>query len=90
MGFQEDDLATLAAQQYFIEEGLLDVSRLESQLHNYLPDFELNGKEMAKERWIQAIMYQYRKVSQFRARGVSPLISLISEVWCQSSITSPC
>lgn len=58
---KEDDLATLAAQQYFIEEGLLDVSRLESQLHNYLPDFELNGKEMAKERWIQAIMYQYRK-----------------------------
>lgn len=71
MGFQEDDLATLAAQQYFIEEGLLDVSRLESQLHNYLPDFELNGKEMAKERWIQAIMYQYRKVSQFRAQGLA-------------------
>ncbi|KAK6015900.1 myTH4 domain protein, partial [Ostertagia ostertagi] len=58
---KEDDLASLAAQQYFIEEGLLDVNRLESQLHNYLPDFELNGKEMAKERWIQAIMYHYRR-----------------------------
>ncbi|KAK5978240.1 hypothetical protein GCK32_007754, partial [Trichostrongylus colubriformis] len=58
---KEDDLASLAAQQYFIEEGLLDLNRLESQLHNYLPDFELNGKEMARERWIQAIMYHYRK-----------------------------
>ncbi|EPB77555.1 myosin head [Ancylostoma ceylanicum] len=58
---QEDDLAALAAQQYFVEEGPLDVNRLESQLHNYLPDFELNGKEMARERWIQSIMYHYRK-----------------------------
>ncbi|XGW09151.1 hypothetical protein V3C99_011454 [Haemonchus contortus] len=58
---KEDDLASFAAQQYFIEEGLLDVNRLESQLHNYLPDFELNGKELARERWIQAIMYHYRK-----------------------------
>ncbi|EYB92469.1 hypothetical protein Y032_0193g1385 [Ancylostoma ceylanicum] len=58
---KEDDLAALAAQQYFVEEGPLDVNRLESQLHNYLPDFELNGKEMARERWIQSIMYHYRK-----------------------------
>ncbi|WKX93477.1 hypothetical protein Q1695_011059 [Nippostrongylus brasiliensis] len=58
---KEDDLASLAAQQYYIEEGLLDVNRLESQLHNYLPDFELNGKELAKERWIQIIMYHYRR-----------------------------
>ncbi|KHJ85932.1 FERM protein [Oesophagostomum dentatum] len=58
---KEDDLAVLAAQQYFVEEGPLDVNRLESQIHNYLPDFELNGKEMARERWIQSIMYHYRK-----------------------------
>ncbi|CAI4233127.1 unnamed protein product [Auanema sp. JU1783] len=58
---KEDDLATLAAQQYFIDEGALDVNRLESQLHNYLPDVELNGKEMARERWTQLIMHQYRK-----------------------------
>ncbi|CAJ0605304.1 unnamed protein product [Cylicocyclus nassatus] len=58
---KEDDLAVLAAQQYFIEEGPLDVNRLESQLHNYLPDAELNGKEMAREKWIQSIMYHYRK-----------------------------
>ncbi|KIH54034.1 myTH4 domain protein [Ancylostoma duodenale] len=64
---KEDDLAALAAQQYFVEEGPLDVNRLESQLHNYLPDFELNGKEMARERWIQSIMYQYR-----RKFGVNP------------------
>ncbi|RCN35550.1 myTH4 domain protein [Ancylostoma caninum] len=64
---QEDDLAALAAQQYFVEEGPLDVNRLESQLHNYLPDFELNGKEMARERWIQSIMYHYR-----RKFGVNP------------------
>ncbi|KIH64464.1 myosin head [Ancylostoma duodenale] len=64
---KEDDLAALAAQQYFVEEGPLDVNRLESQLHNYLPDFELNGKEMARERWIQSIMYHYR-----RKFGVNP------------------
>ncbi|KAJ1347387.1 hypothetical protein KIN20_002426 [Parelaphostrongylus tenuis] len=58
---KEGDMASLAAQQYCIEEGPFDVNRLESQIHNYLPDFELNGKELAKERWIQAVMYHYRR-----------------------------
>ncbi|PIO53290.1 hypothetical protein TELCIR_25382, partial [Teladorsagia circumcincta] len=87
---KEDDLASLAAQQYFIEEGLLDVNRLESQLHNYLPDFELNGKEMAKERWIQAIMYHYRRVRKHSARVFAVAlrrIHFLAEIWHQSTIT---
>uniref|UniRef100_A0A1I7WWK0 Myosin motor domain-containing protein n=1 Tax=Heterorhabditis bacteriophora TaxID=37862 RepID=A0A1I7WWK0_HETBA len=58
---KDDDLAMLVAEQYYIDEGTMEVSRLEAQLTNYLPDFELLGKEMAKEKWIQAIMHQYRK-----------------------------
>lgn len=89
---QEDDLAALAAQQYFVEEGPLDVNRLESQLHNYLPEFELNGKEMARERWIQSIMYHYRKVHHREIvpeiyRTIEVFFSAL-EVWRQSSVTA--
>ncbi|VDM53445.1 unnamed protein product [Angiostrongylus costaricensis] len=58
---KEDELASLVAQQYYVEEGPLDVNRLENQIHNYLPDFELRGKEFVKERWTQTVMYHYRR-----------------------------
>ncbi|CAD6187198.1 unnamed protein product [Caenorhabditis auriculariae] len=58
---KDDDLAALCAQEYYIDEGNMEVSKLEAQLSNYLPDDELSGKDMAVERWTQTIMHQYRK-----------------------------
>ena len=63
---KDEDLAMLCAQQYYVDEEAMDVSKLESHLNNYLPDFAFSGKEMAKEKWIQSIMHQYRKVCFFR------------------------
>ncbi|CAB3399738.1 unnamed protein product [Caenorhabditis bovis] len=58
---REEELAAICAQQYYIDEGPMDVNKLENLIVSYLPDFELNGKEMAIEKWTQMIMHQYRK-----------------------------
>lgn len=60
--YQDEELAAICAQQYYIDEGTMDVNKLENNLPSYLPDFEMSGKEMALEKWTQTIMHQYRKV----------------------------
>lgn len=58
---KDEELAAICAQQYYIDEGTMDVNKLESNLASYLPDFEMSGKDMALEKWTQTIMHQYRK-----------------------------
>jgi len=64
---QEEDLATMAAQQYFIDIGAdMKVDTLSAALPTYIPEFVLNApnKTNNQERWIQLIMHAFRKVSR--------------------------
>ena len=43
------------------------MDKLEASIAAYLPDFEMNGKQqLTQEKWVQAVMHQYRKVSEKR------------------------
>uniref|UniRef100_A0A914X4M5 Unconventional myosin heavy chain 6 n=1 Tax=Plectus sambesii TaxID=2011161 RepID=A0A914X4M5_9BILA len=61
---KEEDLATMAAQQYFIDVGSeMKVEKLTAQLPAYIPEFVLNASNKAnnQERWIQLILHAFRK-----------------------------
>uniref|UniRef100_A0A915BGX9 Myosin-VIIa n=1 Tax=Parascaris univalens TaxID=6257 RepID=A0A915BGX9_PARUN len=60
---KEEDLATLAAQQFYVDHGSqLDVDKLEENLHLYIPEFEMkNAKGSNHERWLQLVMHAFRK-----------------------------
>uniref|UniRef100_A0A183V549 Myosin VIIa n=1 Tax=Toxocara canis TaxID=6265 RepID=A0A183V549_TOXCA len=59
----EEDLAGLAAQQYYVDHGPeMDVDKLEQSLHLYIPEFEMkNAKGSNQERWLQLVMHAFRK-----------------------------
>lgn len=62
---RDDDLALLAAQQFFIDQNgaHMNVEKLESSLPTYLPDLVLaKQSKTAQEKWLQAIMNVFRKV----------------------------
>uniref|UniRef100_T1GP66 Myosin-VIIa n=1 Tax=Megaselia scalaris TaxID=36166 RepID=T1GP66_MEGSC len=70
---KEDDLAMIAAQQYFIEYGTdMSMERLFTLLPNFIPDFCLTGIEKAVERWATLILQAYKK-SYFIKENVAPL-----------------
>ncbi|CAG0896206.1 unnamed protein product [Cyprideis torosa] len=59
---QEEDLAMLAAQQYFIEFGTdMNVERLRNLLANYIPDYCLINGEENLQRWGQLVLNAYKK-----------------------------
>ncbi|XP_014089339.2 myosin-VIIa [Bactrocera oleae] len=59
---KEDDLAMIAAQQYFIEYGTdMSMERLFTLLPNFIPDFCLTGVEKAIERWAALVLQAYKK-----------------------------
>ncbi|XP_004531186.1 myosin-VIIa [Ceratitis capitata] len=59
---KEDDLAMIAAQQYFIEYGTdMSMERLFTLLPNFIPDFCLTGMEKAIERWAALVLQAYKK-----------------------------
>lgn len=59
---KEEDLAMIAAQQYYIEYGTdLNTERLFSLLPNYIPDYCLQ-RDNAMETWHQLIIQAYKKV----------------------------
>ncbi|VDK42367.1 unnamed protein product [Anisakis simplex] len=62
---KEEELASLAAQQYYIEHGAeMQVEKLEQSINSYIPEFELKKtKGSDQERWIQLILHAFRKVS---------------------------
>lgn len=68
---QEDDLAILAAQQYYVEYGEdVKVERMGGLLSQYLPDYILAGKgstngeikQQHVDKWLQMVLHAYRKV----------------------------
>ncbi|CAG0898596.1 unnamed protein product [Cyprideis torosa] len=59
---QEEDLAMLAAQQYFIEFGTdINVERLRNLLVNYIPDYCLVNGEENLQRWGQLVLNACKK-----------------------------
>lgn len=60
---QEEDLAMIAAQQYFIEyNNDMNSERLLNLLPNYIPDYCLSNAEKSVERWKQLVVQAYKKV----------------------------
>lgn len=60
---QEEDLAMIAAQQYYIEYGTdLNVERLYTLLPSYIPDYCLTNADKSIDRWGQLIVMAYKKV----------------------------
>lgn len=59
---KEDDLATIAAQQYYIEYKT-DISqeKIRMMLPNFIPDYCLNGIEDAIDRWKTLILSAYKR-----------------------------
>lgn len=63
---QEEDLATLTAQQYYIDYGSeMNLDKLTAALSTYIPEFALNAPNRSnnQERWIQLILHAFRKVN---------------------------
>ncbi|XP_026487029.1 myosin-VIIa [Vanessa tameamea] len=59
---KEEDLAMIAAQQYYIEYGQdMNSERLYTLLPNYIPDYCLTGVEKAVDRWGALVVTAYKK-----------------------------
>uniref|UniRef100_A0A1B6CKI8 Myosin-VIIa n=1 Tax=Clastoptera arizonana TaxID=38151 RepID=A0A1B6CKI8_9HEMI len=59
---KEEDLAMIAAQQYFIEFCAdLNMERLLNLLPNYIPDYCLTNAEKSVDRWAALIVQAYKK-----------------------------
>lgn len=61
---EEDDLAELASQQYYVDYGSeILVERLLSLIPSYIPDREISTAKTV-ERWAQFIMAAHKKVKK--------------------------
>ncbi|XP_075211513.1 unconventional myosin-VIIa ck [Lycorma delicatula] len=59
---KEEDLAMIAAQQYYIEYNTeLNTERLLNLLPNYIPDYCLTNAEKSIDRWATLIVQAYKK-----------------------------
>ncbi|XP_041979694.1 myosin-VIIa [Aricia agestis] len=59
---KEEDLAMIAAQQYYIEYAHdMNTERLYTLLPNYIPDYCLTGVEKAVDRWGSLVVQAYKK-----------------------------
>ncbi|KOC63304.1 Unconventional myosin-VIIb, partial [Habropoda laboriosa] len=59
---KEEDLAMIAAQQYYIEyHADMNVDRLYTLLPNYIPDYCLTGIDKAIDRWGHLVLQAYKK-----------------------------
>ncbi|KAI1285881.1 Myosin-VIIa [Halotydeus destructor] len=64
---KEEDLAMIAAQQYYIEYGdKLDLEKLLASLSSYIPDHCLNSSELSLERWANLIAGAFTKSYYYR------------------------
>ncbi|XP_076340822.1 unconventional myosin-VIIa ck isoform X2 [Tachypleus tridentatus] len=70
---KEEDLAMIAAQQYYIEHGVeLVMDHLGALLPNCIPDYCLQASEKSIEKWAGLIVTAYKKSYYYRER-VPPL-----------------
>lgn len=69
---QEDDLAELASQQYFVDYGSeMILERLLSLVPTYIPDREITPLKNL-EKWAQLAIAAHKKVGGGRARSGGP------------------
>jgi myosin-7 len=60
---KDEDLAMIAAQQYYVENGTdLQPDKLNTALNNYIPDFSLNSSDKSLERWANLVTTAFRRV----------------------------
>lgn len=65
---QEEDLAELASQQYYVDYGSeILQDRLLSLIPSYIPDREITLTKTA-EKWVQLIVSAHKKVSAAASR----------------------
>ena len=77
---QNEDLAQLAAQQYYVEHASdMNIERLVGLVPNYIPDACLQGTGTT-ERWAQQIVNAYRRVSDGYNRNTLLHISLFGRL----------
>ncbi|XP_046447605.1 myosin-VIIa-like isoform X1 [Daphnia pulex] len=66
---KEEDLAMIAAQQYFIEYGSdISIDRLLTLLPNYIPDYCLSTGDKAIDRWAQLTVAALKKSYYIKER----------------------
>ena len=66
---KDEDLAMVAAQQYYIDFGdQLNLDKLLESLPNYIPDHYLQSNEKSVERWANLIAGAYKKSYYFREK----------------------
>lgn len=66
---KDEDLAMVAAQQYYIEFGdQLNLQKLLESLPNYIPDHYLKPGEKSVERWANLIVVAYKKGYYYREK----------------------
>lgn len=59
---KEEDLAMIAAQQYYIEYNTdMSMDRLYTLIPNFIPDYCLTGIEKAMDRWAALVVQAYKK-----------------------------
>ena len=81
--FQDDDLAMIAAQQYYIDYGYdMHMERLQSLLPSYIPDSCLQNSK-ALNYWMQGVMRAHKK-SYFVRDRVPPLRVCYTDVFINS------
>ncbi|EEB17358.1 myosin VII, putative [Pediculus humanus corporis] len=69
---KEEDLAMIAAQQYYIEYGTdMNVERLFTLLQSYIPDYCLTNNEKSVDRWAQLIVMAYKKSYYLKEKVVA-------------------
>lgn len=60
---QDEDLADVAAKQYYVEYGKeMLADRLINLLPSYLPDSQLQGGKVVLEKWAQLVINCHKKV----------------------------
>lgn len=60
---QDEDLAMIAAQQYYIDYGRdINAERLRNLLPSYIPDYYIQDGDRAVDRWVQLVFSAFRKV----------------------------
>ena len=63
---KDDDLAMIAAQQYYVSYGAsINMERLITLLPSYIPDFCLSNGNKTIEEWGQLAATAFRKVIQY-------------------------
>lgn len=73
MCWQEEDLAMIAAQQYYIEfYSEMNADRLLTLLPNYIPDYCLTNVDKSLDRWATLIHSAYKKVSRVKDKKKLP------------------